>query len=145
MMETVIQVLRAITCGAVVVFIIHVIDYTITSKKLRVKKVKELEEKMKEMEEKHNFLINLSSKPFLSIEDAKIRDFFIRTNYVGRLTNKELVNEFKNSLGITFEDFKQEVFNYNVKHLKRYYKLYKNYEHKQIVLDSYKDKNKEAK
>lgn len=144
MIETVIQVLRVIAWGAMIIFIIHAIDYAITSKKLRVKKVKELESRVGVLETQVEISrITLKRTP-LSIEYAKVRDFFIRTNFIGKLTNKQLIEEFKNKIG-DFEEFKTKVINYELTNLHECYKIYKHYHHKQIVLDSYKDKNKEAK
>lgn len=142
-MELVIQILRALAWASMIVLAIHVIDYTVASKKMRVKKVKDLEYRVKRLEGAPD--LARDSKPFLTIEDAKIRDFFIRTNFVGKLTNKDLINEFKNSLGIEFDEFKNSIINYNLKNLKEYHKKYKHCEHKQLIVDSYKDKNKEAK
>lgn len=144
MMETVIQVLRVIAWGAMIVFIIHAIDYAITSKKLRVKKVKELESRIGVLETQVEISKTILKKTPLSIEYAKIRDFFIRTNFIGKLTNKQLIEEFKNKIG-DFEDFKNKIINYELTNLHECYKIYKHYHHKQFIVDSYKDKNKEAK
>lgn len=144
MMETVIQVLRVIAWGTMVIFIIHAIDYAITSKKLRVRKVKELESRIGVLETQVEISRNLLKRTPLSIDYAKVRDFFIRTNFIGKLTNKQLIEEFKTKIG-DFEEFKTKIINYELTNLHECHKIYKHYYHKQIVLDSYKDKNKEAK
>ena len=144
MTETVIQVLRIIAWGAMIVFIIYAIDYAITSKKLRVKKVKELESRIDTLEKQVEISKTILKKTPLSIEYAKLRDFFIRTNFIGKLTNKQLIEEFKNEIG-DFEEFKTKIIDYELTNLHECHKIYKHYYYKQIILDFYKDKNKEAK
>lgn len=143
-MQIVLLVLQALAWGAMIVFIIHAIDYAIISKKLRVGKVKDLETKISSLELQVEICKKLLKRTPLSIEYAKTRDFFIRTNFIGKLTNKQLIEEFKTKIG-DFEEFKTKVINYELTNLHECYKIYKHYHHKQIVLDSYKEKSKEAK
>lgn len=115
-----------------VVLIVLLLDLMVsrtTDEKEEKMKIQKLEEKIKNLEQNR-----------LTIENAKIRDFFMRTNFVGKLTNKDLIKEFKESLNITFNEFKNNITNYiNVNDFKIYFQKYKEYEQKQIIIDFYEE------
>lgn len=74
---------------------------------------------------------------------AQIRDYFVRTKYVGKLENKNLIEDFKKEIG-DFEEMKNNLLNYkNISKFDSYKETLTKYEHMQIVLDTYP--KKEAK
>lgn len=146
-MECVIQVLKILILASLLILTIHMTMYLIQVKEARIKKIDEIEKSVKFLNEYCGKAISdIKSKgEILTVKNAKIRDFFVRTNYVGRLTDKKVIQDFKDELDITFEEFKNYVLNYNTEKLIGYYDIYKKYEQKQMVLDTYKDKSKETK
>ena len=90
----------------------------------------------------------ISEKRFLTIEDAKKRDYIVRTNYYGKLTDANIKKDFKAKIEEDtkdkFDSIKTKILNYEfivkdipVFILDYFYKTLKEYEKKQIVLDTY--------
>lgn len=84
----------------------------------------------------------------LSIEEAKKRDYIVRTNYIGKLTHKQLKVDLKHEIAEklkdTFESITNKILNYEfvdkenrINLLDEFYKILKDYEMKQIVIDTY--------
>lgn len=147
MMECIIQLLKIVLLATMLVLTYHMIRYCIEVKDARIKRIDEIEKSVKFLTDYYarNVSEIVKKGELLSVKNAKIRDFFVRTNYVGKLTDKKVIQDFKDELDMSFEDFKSYVLNYNTEKLVEYYDVYKKYEQKQIILDTYKDKNKEAK
>lgn len=147
MMEAVIQVLKIMVLGSMLILIYHMIKYCIEVKEARIKRIDEIEKSVKFLTEYCGKNISeLKEKgELLSVQNAKIRDFFVRTNYTGRLTDKKIIQDFKDELDVPFDEFKNYILNYNTEKLVAYHDIYKKYEAKQIILNTYIDKNKEAK
>ena len=87
-------------------------------------------------------------KKFLSVEDAKRRDYIVRTNYYGKLTDANIKKDFKAKIEEDTKDkldsIKTKILNYEFFDkeipmfiLDYFYKTLKEYEKKQIVLDTY--------
>lgn len=78
----------------------------------------------------------------LTIDDAKKRDYIVRTNYIGKVKDDALIKDFKNEIETTlddkFDNICQKLLNYQLIDLYRYREILNNYELKQIVLDTYK-------
>jgi hypothetical protein len=92
----------------------------------------------------------------LSLGDAKMRDYIVRNNYIGKLTDKNIIADFKKEIEKKFEDnFKsietkilnyqfviddkeKHVYNRNI--LFEFYSVLVDYEYKQIVVDTYNKK-----
>lgn len=88
----------------------------------------------------------------LTVENAKKRDYIVRTDYLGKLTHKELKEDFKKEIETTLCDLYKNVCNdiLNYKFfnkatfknvLEDYYKILKDYEIKQLVIDTYGEKS----
>jgi hypothetical protein len=87
-------------------------------------------------------------KKFLSIEEAKRRDYIVRTNYYGKLTDTNIKKDFKAKIEQDtkdkFDSIKTKILNYEFFDrdipmfiLDNFYETLKEYEKKQIVLDTY--------
>ena len=85
---------------------------------------------------------------YLSVEDAKRRDYIVRTNYYGKLTDANIKKDFKAKIEEDtkdkFDSIKTKILNYEFFDkeipmfiLDYFYITLKEYEKKQIVLDVY--------
>lgn len=146
-MECVIQVLKAILLAIMIVLAYNMTIYCIKVKEARIKKIDDIEKSVKFLTKYYAKSASENSKKgeLLSVKDAKIRDFFVRTNYIGRLTEKKIIQDFKDDLDVPFEEFKNYILNYNTEKLAEYYDIYKKHEANQFILNIYNDKNKETK
>lgn len=84
----------------------------------------------------------------LKTADAFKRDYIVRTKYIGKLTHKQLKEDFKQEivekLKDTFDSVTNNILNYRfydvdnrINLLNRFYETLKDYETKQIVIDTY--------
>lgn len=71
----------------------------------------------------------------LSRENAMKRDYIVRTNGIGKMKDKALIDDFKKEFG----DYNQ-ILNYDLNNLNDYYDNLKLYEQKQVVIDVYGNK-----
>lgn len=86
----------------------------------------------------------LLKSQYLQAGDAQIRDYFVRTKYIGRLEDKKLIEDYKKAVG-DFEAMKNDLLNYkNVENFVSYRETLTKFEYQQLVLDMYAPK-KEAK
>ena len=78
----------------------------------------------------------------LTIDDAKTRDYIVRTTYIGKITDQKLLKDFENkiadTLGDTFKNICNNILNFQLINLHKYYDILKDYEMKQIVIDTYR-------
>lgn len=97
-----------------------------------------LEKKLKELQ--------LFANYFMTIETTDQRDYIVRTKYIGKLKDKNLIKDFKKSieetLGDNFDSICNKILNYvDINYLAGVFRSKLNeYELKQIVLDTYGDK-----
>ena len=97
---------------------------------------KEIKRKFRELELLIAHLEDLLYARPLYKEDAKKRDYIVRTKYIGKLKDKNLIQDFKKE----FDDFDKlcnDILNYDFTDLLAYYETLKLYEKKQIVIDVY--------
>ena len=88
---------------------------------------------------------------YLTVDQAKKRDYIVRTNNIGKLVHKQLIEDFKNEVEVnihdTFNSICTKILNYEfydkdfkINRLDEFSKILKEYELKQIVIDTYKEK-----
>ena len=106
---------------------------------------KELEIKIKGLEEMiriQDYNVNTA----LTITQAKKRDYIVRTNYIGKIKDKKIKEDFKNEIkdrcGDNFDSISNKILNYefffeNKNILYIFRDILQQYEYKQIVLDTY--------
>ena len=82
----------------------------------------------------------------ITIEQARERDYIVRTNYIGRIKDKKIKDDFKAEIekecGDKFDSITTKLLNYqfffNGKNiLSDFRKTLQTYEYKQIVMDTY--------
>ena len=71
----------------------------------------------------------------LSRENAMKRDYIVRTNGIGKMKDKKLIDDFKKE----FPDY-NDITNYKFENLHKYYDRLKFYEQQQVVIDVYGNK-----
>lgn len=78
----------------------------------------------------------------LSINDAKNRDYIVRTKYVGKIKDENLIKDFKKEISDILEDkfdsICNHLLNYDLSGLYEFKETLRAYEMKQIILDTYK-------
>ena len=90
----------------------------------------------------------------LTITEAKQRDYIVRTKYIGKITHKQLKEDFRQEIAEklkdNFDSITNKILNYNfydtdhgIHLLNEFYNILKDYEMKHIVIDTYG--NKECK
>lgn len=90
----------------------------------------------------------LSSRRLLTIDEAKKRDYIVRTNCIGKIKDTNIKRDFKEeikkTIGDTFDSITTKILNYEffdkekcIYILDAYWLILKEYEKKQIVLDVY--------
>lgn len=88
----------------------------------------------------------------LTIDDAKKRDYIVRTNYIGRIKDKKIKDDFKKKIEEIcedkFESITNKILNYefyfeNKNILNKFSEILQKFEYKQIVLDTYGEKKNE--
>ena len=119
-----------------------------------MRKIKLLENEIellrRELDGLHDYILEMK---FLSRNDAMKRDYIVRTNYYGKLTDDNIKKDFKAKIEEDtkdkFDSIKTKILNYEfivkgmpVFILDCFYKTLKEYEKKQIVLDTYAKKSK---
>ena len=79
---------------------------------------------------------------YLTIDDARKRDYIVRTNYIGKLTYEALIEDFKQEieqqLKDTFHSCCNQILNFQLINVCKFREILDTYEKKQIVLDTYK-------
>ena len=106
---------------------------------------KEMENRIESLE----IRLNTCSKfivDSLTITEAKKRDYIVRTKYLGKLTHKQLKDDFKKEIeelcGDKFDSITNKLLNYefyfeNKNILELFSETLKKYEYKQLVIDTY--------
>lgn len=111
---------------------------------------KELENRIESLE----IRLNACSKfivDSLTITEAKKRDYIVRTDYLGKLTHKQLKEDFKKDIEINlcdiFSSICNKILNYefydkeqHINIIEGFHAILKDYEIKQIVIDTYGEK-----
>lgn len=99
-----------------------------------------------ESKEEKEFFLNIRNQltdEFIGI--VKIREYFVRTNYIGKLKNSNLISDFKEELKekmeVDFTSMKNDILNYNnIERYEQYKQILEKYELKQIILNQYNEK-----
>lgn len=113
---------------------------------------KELEAEIKLLHEEILGLALSIEGKCLKTDSARKRDHIVRTNYIGRIKDKKIKEDFKAEIekecGDKFESITNKILNYEfvLEHkniLNVFNEILKKYEYKQIVLDTYGDKKNE--
>lgn len=114
-----------------------------------MKKIKILENHIvaleKEIKVIHEYL---SGRSLLTIDEAKKRDYIVRTNYIGKIKDNNIKRDFKEevkkTIKDTFDSITTKILNYQffddetcLYILDAYWFILKEYEKKQIVMDTY--------
>lgn len=85
----------------------------------------------------------------LTIDEAKKRDYIIRTDYIGKIKDEGLLEDFKQEieqqLNNNFESCCRDLLNYNLIELYKFREILNLYEMKQIILDTYAKKTPKTK
>ena len=113
---------------------------------------KELEAEIKLLHEEILGLALSIEGKCLKTDGARKRDYIVRTNYIGRIKDKKIKDDFKNKIekecGDKFESVTNNLLNYrfviegnNI--LNKFSEILEKYDYKQIVLDTYGDKKNE--
>ena len=99
-----------------------------------------LENELNELERS----LKILRRDTLTLEDAKARDYIVRTNYIGKVKDEALIEDFKQEieqqLKDNFEYCCTQVLNYQLINVLRFRSILDIYEKKQIVLDTYRPK-----
>lgn len=117
--------------------------------------VAELKGEVKDLKNIVNGLEN-SSHLQLTIGDAKMRDYIVRNNYIGKIKDKNIIEDFKKEveekLKDNFDSIKNKILNYQFiiddreNHVYRknilfeFFSILTDYEYKQIILTTYNRK-----
>lgn len=80
----------------------------------------------------------------LTIDDAKARDYLVRTNYIGKVKDEALIEDFKQEIEQQLKDnFNaccNNILNYKLINVQRFRELLDKYEKNQIIIDTYRPK-----
>lgn len=96
------------------------------------RKILELESKIRKLNDTIVTLTKQFVRESLTIDEAKKRDYIVRTNGIGKMKDKKLIADFKEE----FPNY-DDILNYDFTDLLAYYETLKLYEQKQIVIDVY--------
>ena len=86
---------------------------------------------------------------YLKFEDAKKRDYIVRTKYLGKITHKQIKDDFKKEIeevcGDNFDSITNKILNYefsfeNKDILILFSGTLQKYEYKQLIIDTYGEK-----
>lgn len=81
---------------------------------------------------------------YLTIDDAKARDYLVRTNYIGKIKDEKLLEDFKQEieqqLDDNFDHCCTQILNYQLINLHHFRSIVDLYEKKQIIIDTYRPK-----
>jgi hypothetical protein len=105
----------------------------------------EIEVLRKELHGIHEYITN---RNLLTIDEAKKRDYIVRTDYIGKITDAKIKKDFKAEIEKILKDkndsIRTKILNYEffdneecIYILDAYWFILKEYEKKQIVLDMY--------
>lgn len=107
---------------------------------------KEMERKIYDLEWKIKLIEKTMTSLYLTVDQARKRDYIVRNNYTGKLTDKKIKKDFKEEIekvcGDNFDSITNKILNYrfvfeekNI--LDKFSEILEKYEYKQIVLDTY--------
>lgn len=114
-----------------------------------MRKIKVLENEIEVLRKKlHGIQEYLTNRNLLTIDEAKKRDYIVRTNCIGKIKDTNIKRDFKEeikkTIGDTFDSITTKILNYEffdkekcIYILDAYWLILKEYEKKQIVLDVY--------
>lgn len=147
-MEAVLNLLEIICYITLISFVVIAIGTEIILFVKKLKRVSELEKLVNtnrfDIDYLQSQVCDINRIDFIDSRKAQIRDYFVRTKYIGKLENKNLIDDYKVEIG-NFEEMKNDFLNYrNVDKFEKYKETLTKYEHMQIVLNTYPTK-KEAK
>ena len=81
---------------------------------------------------------------YVTLEDAKARDYIVRTNYIGKVKDEALIEDFKQEIEQQLKDnFNaccNNILNYKLINVQRFRELLDKYEKNQIIIDTYRPK-----
>ena len=103
-------------------------------------KKKELERQLNGLKEALQHMYEYAHDCFPTNNKLFMRDYIVRTKYIGKMKDKKLIEDFKKE----FKDWDLEcnkIQNYDFSGLINYYDKLKLYEKKQIVIDVYGTKS----
>lgn len=116
-------------------------------KKIKNKKYEALRAAYNILEAEHYSLedeVRSLKRNILTIDDAKARDYLVRTNYIGKIKDEALIEDFKQEieqqLKNNFNACCNNILNYKLINVQRFIELLDKYEKNQIILDTYKDR-----
>lgn len=96
------------------------------------RKILELESKIRKLNDTLVTLTKQLVRESLTIDEAKKRDYIVRTNGIGKMKDKKLIADFKEE----FPNY-DDILNFEFIRLEAYYDKLKLFEQKQIVIDVY--------
>jgi hypothetical protein len=114
-----------------------------------MRKIKVLENEIEVLrKELHGIHEYLTNRNLLTIDEAKKRDYIVRTDYIGKITDAKIKKDFKAEVEKILKDnnnsIRTKILNYEffdkeecIYILDAYWFILKDYEKKQIVLDTY--------
>lgn len=162
-LSLIVRILFTLLWVGIAIFVFVYIIYPILRemKSEKIDKFNYLERKINHLERQIDYMENLESK-INKMEDCcfelsekldkyikvvKCRDYLIRTKFVGSLTNKKLIKQWKENMDGT--DFKESVIDFDIHEDKYDYfledlKVLRELEEKQNILNLYTEKPKKA-
>ena len=120
--------------------------------KFRNKKYEALKAAYNILEAEHYALedeVKRLKRNILTIDETKKRDYIIRTDYIGKIKDEGLLEDFKQEieqqLHNSFDICCRDLLNYNLIELYKFREILNLYEMKQIILDTYAKKAPKTK
>ena len=113
---------------------------------------KELEAEIKLLHEEVLGLALSVEGKCLKIDTAKKRDYIVRTKYLGKLTHKQIKDDFKKEVedkcGDNFDSITNKLLRYEfilsgINILDKFSEILQKYEYKQLIMDTYGEKKNE--
>ena len=147
-MECLSNLLELVCWGLLVVLIAIAIGTEISLYVKKAKKMTQIDILISENRSDIDFLKaeleKIEKSKYVGSSTAQIRDYFVRTKYIGKLEDKRIIEDYKNEVG-DFEAMKNDLLNYNnLSKFESYRETLRKYEYKQIILNTYPTK-KETK
>lgn len=109
-----------------------------------------MERKIYDLEWKTKLIEKTMTSLYLTVDEAKKRDYIVRTKYLGKITDKKIKEDFKiyieGQCGDNFDSITNKILNYefyfeNKNILNLFSEALEKYEYKQLIMDTYGDKN----
>lgn len=103
-----------------------------------------LDDRIRKLEKMHEVIVD--ARDYLSIAQAKDRDYIVRTKYLGKITHKQIKDDFKiyieGQCGDNFDSITNKILNYefcfeNKNILDLYSDALQKFEYKQLIMDTY--------